>query len=290
MVNILVLNDLHTGSKYGMLPPGFHTSDGSVRTQNAAQQWLWASWENFQEQVSHMHIDQVIVNGDVIEGEWSRNRKEISIPIHEQEEAAVFILRTLRNKLQKNNSSIPFIIVQGTEVHDGDGAEVLDSIAARLNVDLTNTNVPGGYRSYQEWSQLLGGNVYIHAQHHIGGGGGFARGGPLEHEQIWCVYRSSRGEALPADLILRGHVHNFMHIDKDGCHMMTTPCWQVATRYARKGSAYKLIPSVGAVVITIDLEAKAKGMDPIFHVQKFLYITPPTPAVELSLGAEHDTV
>ena len=71
------------------------------------------------------------------EGEWAKNKKEISLALEDQEKAALFILRDLRNWLQRRNQRVPFIFVQGTEVHDAEGAIVLDRIAARVGGDLT---------------------------------------------------------------------------------------------------------------------------------------------------------
>ena len=52
---------------------------------------------------------------------------------HDQEAAAVFLLGDLRNWLEKNmRREVPFYFIQGTEYHDGRGAEELESIAARI--------------------------------------------------------------------------------------------------------------------------------------------------------------
>jgi hypothetical protein len=60
------------------------------------------------------------------------------------ETAAVFLMRDLRNWLEKNTGrEIPFYFVQGTEYHEGRGAEELESIAARVKGANIQSNFSG---------------------------------------------------------------------------------------------------------------------------------------------------
>ena len=277
--NILLVADLHVGSKYGMLPPEFPLADKSIRSQNAGQKFLWECWLDMKERAGRLQVDEVVVNGDVTEGEWAKNKKEISLALEDQEEAALFILRDLRNWLQRRNQRVPFIFVQGTEVHDAEGAAVLDRIAARVGGEQPSPVTGSGYCSYQAWSQDIPHSdpqaVLIHCQHGIGGGSGFARAAALDTEGVWMQYRSARGEALLTDLIVRSHVHNYIHVERDGRHMVTTPGWQLMTRHGGKNSAWKFVPTIGALVVGIDPEAKARGEDPVCYIHKIFYRVPP---------------
>jgi hypothetical protein len=78
-----------------------------------------------------------------------------------------------------------------------------------------------------------------------------------------------------ADCVVRSHLHYFTHVEHAAKHIVITPCWQLQTRFMRKLSLYRCIPDIGAVLITVDPQAKKNGDDPI-SIRKFLY---PLPAI-----------
>jgi hypothetical protein len=51
LYNVLFLSDLHVGSKYGTLPPEFPLDDGSTKSQNEGQVWLWRCWLDMKERL-----------------------------------------------------------------------------------------------------------------------------------------------------------------------------------------------------------------------------------------------
>jgi hypothetical protein len=51
-----------------------------------------------------------------------------------------------------------------------------------------------------------------------------------------------------------------MHVEHVNRHALFCPCWQLQTRFARRRSAYKLMPSIGAIVLHISPEAKKRGI------------------------------
>src|SRR5438128_419235 len=144
--NILVLGDLHIGSMYGLLPPDFVSCDGSERPQNEGQKYLWECWEDLKRRAAKFSIDSVVVNGDVIEGKQPKQKaSELTLVApNDQEAAAVFLLRDLRNWIEKNTGrEVPFYFIQGTEYHEGRGAEELESVAARVQGANIKSNFTG---------------------------------------------------------------------------------------------------------------------------------------------------
>lgn len=95
---LLVVSDLHCGSIYGLLPPGFTTSDGRVVSPNAGQAYLWSCWSTLAEYVGKLKIAGVIVNGDVVDGRQQAQRgTELCLPmIEDQAAAAEACLKFLR--------------------------------------------------------------------------------------------------------------------------------------------------------------------------------------------------
>jgi hypothetical protein len=275
---MLVIGDIHVGSMYGMLPPDFISTDGSEKPQNPAQRYLWECWVDMKQKAAKFAIDSVIVNGDVIEGKQAKQKaSELTLVApNDQESAAVFLLRDLRNWLEKNTGrEVPFYIVQGTEYHEGRGAEELESIAARVRGANINSNFSG--RHSKEVLDLDIDGVILNFAHHLGGGAGFTRSGNLDAEALWCQITASKGQSVPADLIVRSHLHYYMHVEHTSRHAVLCPCWQIQTRFARHRSAYKLMPDIGALIIHVNPEAKRRGLDPIAFT-KLLYKLP-TPKV-----------
>jgi len=272
--NILVVGDLHVGSIYGMLPPDFVSSDGAEKPQNDGQRYLWDCWQDMKTKAARFSIDSVVVNGDLIEGKQPKQRaSELTLVApNDQESAAVFLMRDLRNWIEKNTGrQVPFFFVQGTEYHEGRGAEELESIAARVQGANINSNFSGRY--CKEVLDLDMGGTVLNFAHHVGGGSGFTRSGSLDAEALWCQITSSKGQAVSADLIVRSHLHFYMHVEHTNRHAFLCPCWQLQTRFARHRSAYKLMPDIGALIFHISSDAKKQGADPIAFT-KLLYKLP----------------
>ena len=109
--NILVLGDVHIGSIYGLLPPDFVSSDGAGKPQNEGQKYLWNCWQDMKWRAAKFAIDSVVVNGDLIEGKQPKQKcSELTLVApNDQETAAVFLMRDLRNWLEKNTGrEVPF--------------------------------------------------------------------------------------------------------------------------------------------------------------------------------------
>ena len=284
--NILVVGDVHIGSIYGLLPPGFVSSDGGEKPQNVGQKYLWECWQDMKRRTAKFAIDSVVINGDLIEGKQPKQKcSELTLVApNDQETAAVLVMRDLRKWFEKNTGrEMLFYFVQGTEYHEGRGAEELESVAARVNGAKVQSNFSGRY--CKEMLDLAVDGTVINFAHHLGGGAGFTRSGVLDAETMWCQITSSKGESIAADLIVRSHLHFFMHVEHVNRHALLCPCWQLQTRFARHRSAYKLMPNIGAVVLHVSPEAKKRGLDPICFT-KILYPLPKPKETKFQAGAK----
>jgi hypothetical protein len=232
------------------------------------------------------NIDSVVVNGDLIEGKQPKQKcAELTLVApNDQETAAVFLMRDLRNWLEKNaGREVPFYFVQGTEYHEGRGAEELETIAARVKGANIQSNFTGRY--CKEVLDLAVDGVVVNFAHHLGGGSGFTRSGVLDGEAVWNQITSSKGESVAADLIVRSHLHFFMHVEHVNRHALLCPCWQLQTRFARHSSAYRLMPNIGVLILHINPEAKTRGLDPISFT-KILYSIPTPKVSEFQAGGK----
>lgn len=266
---LVVFSDLHCGSVFGMLPPDFVTSFGATVSQNAGQKYTWECWLDFAHKVKAFKPDIFIVNGDVIDGKQRKQEgTELALNLLlDQEEAAVQTCMVLKNAAPE----ALWFFTQGTEYHDGNAAHSLENVASRLGAE----KYPGvgGGRYAREVLDIDIEGIGVNVMHHISGTGGIYRATPLDRETMWASLSGKEGKANRADLLIRSHVHYFSHLEYLVKHAVITPCWELQTRFMRKRSAYRMLPDLGAIFITIDGKAKERGEDPC-HIKKIHYAIP----------------
>lgn len=269
---VLQVSDLHCGSIYGMMPPGFKTSDGAPKSQNPGQEHLWRCWEHFCETVSHLPIVALVVNGDSIDGEERRCRgAELSLPLlADQSEAAAQCLKYLQSKL---TSKPPTLVLRGTPYHDSEGGREAEAVAEKIGA------IPyvghGAGRLVKRAMDLEIDGVVLNFSHGVSVSGGLYRATAPDREAVWSALAGKDGRATKADGLFRAHAHYFTHVEHATKHAVIGPCWQLQTDYMGKNSAYRMLPEIGAVIAWIDSEAKRGGEDGL-SIQKILY---PLPAV-----------
>lgn len=280
--SILILNDLHAGSVFGMLPPNFKTSDSGTKGQNPGQKHMWGHWIALSKMMSKTKLDAIVINGDAIDGPQVKSRgQECSLTdLNDQERAAIETLDVMIARVAEGPSGkIPLYFVQGTEYHDGRGAENFENIAQKMG-GIKYEGLGTGRYSHEVLDLDFDG-VVLNIAHHVGGGGGITRGNALDKEMIMSALAGKMGKFPKADCLIRAHMHFFCHIEHGSKHGVIAPCWQLQTRFMRHRSVYAMVPDVGAIVIHIDPEAKKKGLDPI-RVQKFLFSLPSLEAHKFS--------
>jgi len=276
---IVVVGDLHFGSAYGLLPPGFIDSTGAEIGQNTGQRYLWECWLDFCGRVKNCKADAVIVNGDVVEGKQSKEGGlGLSLRMMVDQKAAALIgLSILKASVP---SGCKFYFVQGTAYHVGEHGDAEEDIAATLGGTQYYSVGPGRLVREALWLDIDG--VILESCHAIGGTQGFYRATQLDREMQWSAMsgKDSTKGVPKADLLIRSHVHHFItlgHASKQG---VICPCWQLQTKYARKNSLHRMLPDIGGVVIYVEPERKRKGEPPCLVVQR-LYDLPPAPITTL---------
>lgn len=234
---LVVVSDLHIGSDYGLLPPGFHNKSGNEIGLNPLQRWLWEEWQDMWAYVHKYRDDRpfsVIVNGDVIDG-FHHGTKEIWS--HDESEHGIAAYFVLRDALQDAHK---VFFVEGTESHTKDYEH---AIAVRLDSELKN--VVGCFPTLD----LEMNGSFIRADHHISTTTRAyletsALGPTLNNERI---NRSRHGSRIP-DIVFRAHRHRFGLFD-DGYGMIcVTPPWQGLTRFGRRVVPDAML-QVGSVIV-----------------------------------------
>lgn len=267
----LVISDTHVGSIYGLMPPGFASSDDREVLLNPGQKHLWKCFEHLCSEVSKLKIDVVIHNGDSVDGPQQAQRgTELCLPLAgDQVEAAIMAMQ----KLLDAAGNPTFYAIQGTEYHGGKGERETEAFAKGLNAVPFSGLGTGKYS--RDALDLDIDGVVLNFNHHIQGAGGLYRATAADREGVFSAIAGKDGKMPKADAVFRSHLHYFVHVEHASKHITITPAWQLQTRFMRKLSLYKCLPDIGALIVTVDSDAKKNGEDPI-HIRKILY---PLPAV-----------
>jgi hypothetical protein len=268
----IVVSDIHCGSMYGILPPDFVTFEGVPKLQNPGQEYLWKCWLDFVNRVEHFEPDFVIVNGDAVDGPQKKSEgAELSLASpKDQKDAAIKTLRVLRSVSRKAK----WFFTQGTPYHVGNYGASEEDIAEAM--DATPYASLGTGKLCRETLRLPVGDVLVEAAHHVSFSSTY-KSTPLEKEtQAHWMASATHGIVLP-DIQIRSHVHHYRKLETSTGLILTSPCWQLQTRYARKNSTVRLLPDIGGVFLKI--HGKLKG-EPWYEVHAERYKLPPMPIAD----------
>lgn len=275
----IVVSDLHCGSIYGLLPENFETYEGVIRLPNPGQQYLNECWDDFTLRAEEFDPDFVIVNGDAVDGLQKKSHgAELSLSAPaDQTRAAVATLKLLKLRVRPE---CKWFFTQGTPYHVGVWGDREEDIAAALGAEKYPSVGTG--QLCRETLYLSVEGVVLEAAHHISVSTGFYRLTALDREMQWSAMSAKDAmQGVPkVDLVIRSHVHYFSmgeHASKQG---LTTPCWQLQTRYMRKNSTTRMLPNIGGLLLEIDGDAKRRGEAPV-RIVKELYSLPALQVAEL---------
>jgi len=234
---ILLISDMHVGSLYGLMPPGFETkdprNDDMIRfTPNRTQKQLWNHWLKMCKAASG--VKAIIINGDVCDGPqrksaglytWTSNMKF-------QAEAAILALESL--------PEAPMFFTQGSLYHAVEDRPIEQYIAERCGAEygddlLVNTC-----------------GIKIHASHHISSS--------ISSWQYWTTaiardllllaLHGAEDKYGHVDVAVRSHRHTFTAAEFGSQIGIITPAWQTRNQYAvRKGIISP--PDIGWVILEI---------------------------------------
>ena len=214
----MVIGDLHCGSLCGLTPPGWMVSRQRSRFYHDLQQEMW---DNYMDILSHFgDVDDLVVNGDVIDGKGTRSggTEMITSDMFEQTRIATEALSQIRCK------NIYF--TYGTAYHTAsEGGEDFDQLVASN----FNANI------YDELD-LNAGGVVFNIRHKIGASSNpSSRAMPVGKARLWDALRSIRNDDQPADVYIRSHVHYFCFCGESKWTAFTIPALQASnTKYGAR--------------------------------------------------------
>lgn len=273
--DLLVLGDTQCGSIYGLWPERFTLSDGATYGLNPGQRYLWDCWNHLvyrirtAKDLGLLNLTGIVFMGDAIDGRQRAQEATEAVTTRISDQAAAFV--KCMEIVRSVAPNLPLYMIQGTEYHDQKAGDAVEGVAAALGA-VEYGGVGSGRYSHEVLDLDVGG-VVINFAHHISALTGFYRATAIDKEALWSAIAGKDGKTPRADMIVRAHVHYFIHVEHESKHALVVPAWQLQTRYMRKHSVYRMLPTLGAAIIRV-----WKGVqwwDDRLQVMKLVYGLPP---------------
>jgi hypothetical protein len=193
--SVLVVSCTHVGHLGGLCGPGnwqsLDTKDPKLLLVGTLQRQVYKWWDKT---ICPLAPDVVVHVGDVIDGPQNKSGGEDLWTTRQevQAEAAVELLGMLRKPRSK------FYMAKGTRYHDPTNQE--QAIANALNAECCEP---------QAFVDVNG--VVFDCKHKVGGGGTPSGRPGMRNQMLHNLLWSRRGGQPPADIIVRGHLHDYYH-------------------------------------------------------------------------------
>ena len=232
---ILVLADLHVGSKYALMPKQFN---GYLAQK--AQLKILEEWNNMCKR--ERKIDYLIIDGDIVDGKAkASDGKDVwTTDVDTQIEAAM--------ELVKQIDYDKLLVAYGSPYHTEENRNADESFAKEMHA------VSHGYElSFQPNSC----RDIIHISHMIGVSAASwqYRTTPLAKELVAALLNEHA--LYKYKCIIRAHAHYYCTVAFSSFGFIT-PCWQTRTPYMiRKGLS--LVPKLGYVRLNVEDERLSHG-------------------------------
>mgnify|MGYP001199799014 FL=1 len=232
-MNSLIINDLHGGSKYGLIHP-----DWQSKRTFLVSKWLYDKWCEYQ-LLLPKEIDLLILNGDLIDGPNVKERSSgiLETSLSEQVEMCIKILEPLVKRCKT------IIRLDGSGYHEQRGDEL------RLLDEYFHTRKPRDYRDEVVQNIELPGKVILNVKHEPESGKVLYKGTALNREIIHAIHAEASRGYPKANILIRGHLHSYSMIDIDNKQMIINPCWCLAKPRDMKKHYYQWSPCIGGTLL-----------------------------------------
>jgi len=230
MAKILIVSDMHCGSRGGLTPPQFNSwVEADALSRYRAQIWEW-----YTSVVKGKKFDLCIGTGDLIDGQQLKNRGRdtITTDFCEQMDIAEFCLSKINAK--------KWVFVNGTGYHVGDDFE-------RIMADKYKA------KCYDFVRFSFAGKIF-NVRHKVGGTSvPYGKATSITKEMVFDTIMGDVNNCdKSADIFIRGHTHQPVYV-YDPCydkHCIITPPLQGPSSFGQKNCTGIIKP--GLCIINID--------------------------------------
>jgi len=202
MIRILVESELHCGNVLGLTPPDYWTRHSR---RFAEPVWTWR-----QEMIKRVgRIDVHILNGDLTDGPGKKETIGIfTTDVEKQAGIAAECAREVRCRER--------FLTYGTNFHAVSTLSHENLVAKELHAPIKET------------LRMRAGGVRFNFRHVVGRSDiPYGQGTQVQKEIVRDQLQALLEEFKDADVIGRGHVHYFLHIETGSKHAFTGPSWEL---------------------------------------------------------------
>lgn len=246
--SILVASDLHVGSATAVCSeePYVADLDTSIKP-NKLQRVLNRAWHDTVDDLIQKP-NLLVINGEPIDGANKRQLGQQSWSTN---------LEDQMNDSAKLIKEIPYkdlMFVRGSGYHvQVDGTNFEEVLANRLGAAKYKAYGGEGATDYYAFVEIN--NKMFNFTHHVG----FNK---------WAAYRTTaisremagmhfeKDKLHPADVIVRSHVHYFVHVEFVHSHGVSTPAWKFPDAHLFRGGVAGTTPDVGMVEFIVEPNGK----------------------------------
>jgi len=242
--SIAFISDLHIGSRYAICPDKFKTSEGVWLIPSHGQATLNDGFKAFIKKCNEMKVDTVVVNGDTLDGQnIAENGMGLSTSnLDEQVDMAIEVLRPILNGKK-------LLMLSGSGYHKS---------VRGMNPEKAVCDDLGQYCQSSTWLGPVANIRFSPSKkvfniHHGYTGSVIYREMVLAREGLFTKWAEGSGKLPRIDVVVRGHLHNFIYIHENDLHLLQLPCWKAFEPSKITLKLYaKMQPDIGGCIVLID--------------------------------------
>ena len=242
--SILVASDIHNGSSTAVCSDSPYVAEiDSVVNPNKLHRALKTAWDDCIDDL-RQKPNLLVINGEPMDG---ANKKQLG------QQSWTTNIEDQMNDFMKLIKPIPYdniLFTRGSGYHvQQEGTNFEEVLANRLGAARYKAYGGSGATDYYALVDIYG--KQFNFTHHIGFNKWAAyRTTALAREMAGMVFE--RDKMGKADVIVRSHVHYFVHIEFVHTHGVTTPAWKFPDAHLFRGGLAGTTPDIGMVEFIIE--------------------------------------
>ncbi len=242
---ILNLADVHDGATTSVCSPEPYINDlNTTFKPNKLQKALYDIWESIPDSLSKKKTDLIVINGEPVDGANKKGLGQQSWTTNLWDQSEDFM------KLMKVHRYDNILFTRGSGYHvQIDGTNIEEIIAKQMNALKYKAYGGEGATDYYAFVEAYG--KMFNFTHHVGFNKWAAyRTTALAREMAGMVFENNK--LHKSDVIVRSHVHYFVHVEFVNTHGCTTPAWKFPDGHLFRGGVAGTTPDIGAVEFIIE--------------------------------------